>query len=234
MKTNAHKYTLAWRTIGGKGGDNKRIWGDRAHARTHAHQGVHATRPLRELVQQHAPRTLADAAECVRRLAAEVPRLKSQAALELTGGTWTPEAAAVLKEVQRVDILLDMVLSVADDADKSCDRSVIIAEAVAQISEVDPLLKRLTAAWNDSNEHIMAGTLNGGGASAAVTSLQIWRDSELLHFENIRVQASPSHHPTPDACLKAWWLHCSTSPPQGTKASLATALRSLKQAESMS
>ena len=73
---------------------------DRAHARTHAHQDVYATRPLRELVQQHAPRTLADAVECVQRLAVEFPRLQNQAAaLAPTDGTWTPEAAAVLEEV---------------------------------------------------------------------------------------------------------------------------------------
>ena len=72
-------------------------------ARTLAHQGVYATRPLRELVLQHVPGTLADAAECVRRLAAEVPRLVNQAAaLAPTGGTWRPEAAALLKEVIRV------------------------------------------------------------------------------------------------------------------------------------
>lgn len=134
-------------------------------------------------------------------------------------------------QVQRVDILLEMVLSAADKADKtdeSSERRFIIAEALAQISEVreraprpeprrlcptrrtrlcchatssphrpavclaaflyvhvigervrcgatqvDPLLKRLTAAWNDSSEHIMAGTLKGGCARAAVTSVRI-------------------------------------------------------------
>lgn len=76
------------------------MFNNRTHAFTHAHQDIYATRPLRELVQQHAPCTLADAAKCVQRLAAEVPRLQNQAAaLALTGGTWTPEAAAVLKEV---------------------------------------------------------------------------------------------------------------------------------------
>lgn len=51
-------------------------------------------------MKQHVPRTLADAAECVQRLALEVPRLQNQAAaLALAFGTWTPEAAAVLKEV---------------------------------------------------------------------------------------------------------------------------------------
>ena len=72
----------------------------RTHARTRTHQGVYATRPLRELVQQHVPCTMADAAECVQRLAAEVPRLVNQAAaLAPTDGTWTPSAAAVLDKV---------------------------------------------------------------------------------------------------------------------------------------
>ena len=72
----------------------------RTHARTRTHQGVYATRPLRELVLQHVPCTLADAAECVRRLAVEVPRLQNQAAaLAPTDGTCTPSAAAVLDEV---------------------------------------------------------------------------------------------------------------------------------------
>ena len=39
-------------------------------------------------------------------------------------------------QVQRVDILLDMVLSVADNADKSIERSNLIAKAFAQASEV--------------------------------------------------------------------------------------------------
>ena len=38
-------------------------------------------------------------------------------------------------------------------------------------AQVDTLLKQLTVAWNDSNEHIMAGTLKG--VRAAVTSVRI-------------------------------------------------------------
>ncbi len=65
-----------------------------------ARHSIYATRPLSELLWHHPPRTLVDAAQCVQRLAAEVPRLQNQAAaLAHTGGTWTPEAAAVLKEV---------------------------------------------------------------------------------------------------------------------------------------
>ena len=56
---------------------------------------VYATRPLSELLWHHPPRTLCS----VQRLAVEVPQLQNQAAaLSQTGGAWTPEAAAVLKE----------------------------------------------------------------------------------------------------------------------------------------
>ena len=75
--------------------------GRNKHAHVHAHQGGYATLPLRELLQ-HAPRTLPDAAECVRRLRVEVSRLQCQAAaVALTGGRGTrmKEAAALLKEV---------------------------------------------------------------------------------------------------------------------------------------
>ena len=43
-------------------------------------------------------------------------------------------------QVQRVSILLDMVLLVADNADKTIERSFIIAEAVAQTCEVYRLI----------------------------------------------------------------------------------------------
>ena len=41
------------------------------------------------------------------------------------------------------------------------------------VRQVEPLLNRLTVAWNDSKEHIMASTLKEGGARAAVTSVRI-------------------------------------------------------------
>jgi hypothetical protein len=58
---------------------------------------VYSTRPLLELLQQHAPRTLADAEGCVQRLALEVPRLKCLAArLQRDSSS---EAAALLSKV---------------------------------------------------------------------------------------------------------------------------------------
>jgi hypothetical protein len=61
------------------------------------HLLLYATRPLLELLEHHPPRTLVDAADCMRRVAAEVARLKYQVAgLQRT---WSPNSAMLLIKV---------------------------------------------------------------------------------------------------------------------------------------
>lgn len=64
------------------------------------HQVVYATQPLGELLHYHVPQTLLDVVDCMRRLTVEIPRLQSQA--DALQRTWTPEAAALLKQVEWV------------------------------------------------------------------------------------------------------------------------------------